>query len=155
LSSSPPWARRLAVAVAAAMGAVSLATLSLDPQVTARWGVSMSHIDFSQFARVAPLPLLAIAGCALCFRWARAEQFELRPYLAALAIFAGGFGGLALSVFPNVAPYGVTIWQAAAEDNALSFMLVGVALMLPVILGYTAYVYWIFRGKASAEDAYH
>jgi cytochrome d ubiquinol oxidase subunit II len=78
----------------------------------------------------------------------------LRPYLAAIAMFAGGFLGLALSLFPRVVPFEVTIWEAAAAEKPLTLMLWGVAILLPVILGYTAYVYWIFRGKASAHG-YH
>jgi cytochrome d ubiquinol oxidase subunit II len=149
------WAGLLTIVVALAMGAVSLATLSIDPLASERWGVSMTHIDPGRFLLVAPLPALALAGVVLCFLWARSHKAELRPYLAALLIFISGFGGLALSVFPRIVPYDVTIWQAAAADNALALMLVGVVIMLPIILGYTGYVYWIFRGKASAEEGYH
>ncbi len=149
------WAAGLAVAVAVSMGAVSLATLALDSQVTARWGVSIREIDFATFIKVAPLPLLAGLGCALCFLWARDERKELRPYLAATLIYLAGFGGLALSIFPKIVPFQVTIWDAAARDNALMLMLVGVVFLLPLILIYTGYVYWVFRGKASAHDAYH
>jgi cytochrome d ubiquinol oxidase subunit II len=75
--------------------------------------------------------------------------------LAAIGIFVTGFLGLALSTYPNIIPYDITIREAAAADNSLSLMLVGVAIMLPVILGYTAYVYWVFRGKVTADAAYH
>ncbi|MGE0410224.1 MAG: cytochrome d ubiquinol oxidase subunit II [Amphiplicatus sp.] len=147
------WTRRLVVAVAAAMAAASLATLSLDPEVTRRWGVSMSAVAWKKFLPLAPLPLLTGAAIFFCWTWARAPHLHLRPYLAAVAIFAGGYGGLAVSLFPLVVPFDVTIWEAAAAENALGLMLAGVAFLLPVILGYTAYVYWIFRGKAAAS--YH
>jgi len=148
------WASILAPAVAVAMVVVSFAMLSVDPEVEQRWGVSMSSFDPGRFLLVAPLPLAAAAGLFYCWRTARGSG-ELAPYLAAVAVFVAGFGGLAVSAFPRVVPYDVTIWEAAARDNALGLMLAGVVVLLPVILGYTAYVYWIFRGKASAEDAYH
>ena len=73
----------------------------------------------------------------------------------AVGIFVTGFLGLAISTYPNIIPYAITIREAAAANNSLALMLVGVVIMLPVILGYTAYVYWIFRGKASADATYH
>ncbi|MBB5518189.1 cytochrome d ubiquinol oxidase subunit II [Amphiplicatus metriothermophilus] len=149
------WASQLVIGVGAAMAAVSLATLSLDPLVTERWGASMTHIEPGKFIRLAPLPLLAAAAAILLWRWAQNEKYELRPFLAGLVIFACGFVGLGVSLFPYAVPFEVTIWQAAAADNALALMLAGVVVLLPVILGYTAYVYWIFRGKASPETAYH
>ena len=149
------WAQRLVIGVGAAMAAVSLATLSLDPEVTRRWGVSMTHVEWSRFLTMAPLPVLTGAAAVLCYLWATSKKYDLRPYLAAVGIFAGGFIGLVVSLFPMIVPFDVDIWQAAAADNALALMLVGVVLFLPVILGYTFYVYWIFRGKAAAADAYH
>lgn len=148
------FTRRLVIAVGVAMAAVSLATLSLDPVITERWGASMTHVEWGRFLLTAPLPLLTVLAAVLCWRWANSEKFELRPYLAAMGIFAGGFVGLGISIFPKVVPFDVTIWDAAAADNALALMLVGVVILLPVILGYTFYVYWIFRGKAS-EAGYH
>ncbi len=148
------WSRRLVIGVAVAMCAVSLATLSLDPIITARWGASMTAVDWSRFVYTAPLPLFTGAAAILCWLWSNSPKYELRPYLAAIAIFAGGFIGLGVSLFPRIVPFDVTIWQAAAADNALLLLLAGVAILLPVILGYTFYVYWIFRGKASAHG-YH
>ena len=149
------WTRRLVIAVGAAMLSVSLAALSLDPVVTERWGASMTSIDWRRFPLTAPLPLATTLAAILCWRWANSPKRELRPYLAAMGVFAGGFIGLGISIFPRIVPYEVTIWQAAAADNALALMLAGVVVLLPVILGYTFYVYWIFRGKAPAEGYAH
>jgi len=149
------WTRRLAVAVAAAMFTVSVAMLSVDPTVSEIWGVSMRAIDFDTFIKVAPLPLMAIAGVIACWWYAGPRGSDAIPLLATVAIFLAGFLGLALSTYPYVIPYDITIHDAAAADNALGLMLVGVAIMLPVILGYTAYVYWVFRGKATGDAAYH
>ena len=73
-----------------------------------------------------------------------------------LGIFALSYAGLGVSLYPYVVPRSVTIWQAASPDNSLfSFMLVGAAIMLPLIIAYTAYAYWVFRGKVKPESGYH
>ena len=149
------WSQRLAVGVALAMFVVSVAMLSVDPTVSEVWGVSMTHFDLGAFVKVAPLPLLAGVSVILCWRHAGRQGSERLPMLAAVGIFVTGFLGLALSTYPNIIPYDITIREAAAADNSLSLMLVGVAIMLPVILGYTAWVYWVFRGKVTADAAYH
>jgi cytochrome d ubiquinol oxidase subunit II len=149
------WTRRLAMGVGVAMFAVSLAMLAVDPTVSSHWGVSMTSIDWFKFVVVAPLPVLAGASIAACWWYAGQADSERVPILATVGIFLTGFLGLALSTYPNIIPYDITIRQAAAADNALALMLVGVTVMLPVILGYTAYVYWVFRGKVTADAAYH
>lgn len=147
------WARWLAMAVAIAIALVSLATLSASPAVTARWGVSMAAVDFGRLLPLLPAPLLGAAGLALVVLTAgRGPRFA--PYLGAAAAFLSGYAGLAISIAPYVVPYQVTLWQAAARDNALALLLVGVVVLLPMILSYTAYVYWVFRGKASPEHGY-
>ena len=63
--------------------------------------------------------------------------------------------GLAVSFFPDIVPYRLSFRQAAAPDNALALLLGGAAIMLPFILGYTAWVYWLFRGKIGEDAGYH
>jgi cytochrome d ubiquinol oxidase subunit II len=72
----------------------------------------------------------------------------------ALALFVLSYAGLGISLWPYVVPPSITIWQAAAVSEAQSFMLVGTILLLPVVLGYTAYSYWVFRGKVT-DAGYH
>ncbi|GJL90624.1 cytochrome d ubiquinol oxidase subunit II [Hyphococcus sp.] len=152
------WARRSLIGVALAMAAVSLATLSIDPRVTARWGVSMAHIDFSKFAAVAPIPL--IGGVLIAALWRdlnlkASPAPDWRPILLAAGVFLTGYLGLAVSLFPYNVPFAKTLWETAAHDNALGFLLVGGGVMLPVILGYTVYVYHLFWGKVKAGEGYH
>lgn len=148
------WVKQLAILAALAMGAVSLATLGVDQRVTYRWGLTMTSIDWPTFLQLAPLP---IVGGALCFLlWRGADQRNhLAPYLYAVGVFAVGYVGLAVSLWPYIVPFAMTPGEAAAADNALAFMLWGAAPMLPIILGYTAYVYWLFRAKVSDEASYH
>ena len=149
------WAKRLTLAVAVCMALVSIATLSVNPAVTARWGVSMHHIDWSKLLPLSPAPVLGGLALAWLYLSAGRETTTYAPYASAAAAFLAGYLGLAFSIAPYVAPYQLTLWDCAAKDNALALMLVGVVIMLPVILGYTAFVYWIFRGKAKAEHGYH
>jgi cytochrome bd ubiquinol oxidase subunit II len=148
------WAKRLVLLVALATGAVSLATLGVDPRVTARWGVSMTHVDWPQFVKLAPLPLAAGAVCFFLWRGVLGRA-HLTPYLLAVALFAIGYLGLAISLWPYIVPFAMVPADAAAADNALALMLMGAGPMLPIILGYTAYVYWLFRAKVPADGAYH
>jgi len=148
------WVKQLAVLTALAMGAVSLATLGVDPRVTERWGVTMTSVDWSSFVWLAPLPLLAGAICFLLWRGAD-QRRHFAPYLYAVALFLIGYIGLAISLWPYIVPFTMIPADAAAADNALMLMLVGALIMLPVVLAYTAYVYWIFRAKVSEDGAYH
>jgi cytochrome bd ubiquinol oxidase subunit II len=80
---------------------------------------------------------------------------EGRAFLAVLALFVLGFIGLGISFYPNIVPPGLTIAEAAAPDSSLKFLLVGASVLIPLILCYTAYSYWVFRGKVKPEHGYH
>jgi cytochrome d ubiquinol oxidase subunit II len=77
------------------------------------------------------------------------------PFGATIVLFLLGFAGLVISSFPYLVPPSLTIWQTAAVPASQSFMLVGTLVLLPVILAYTAYVYWLFRGKVGPGQGYH
>jgi cytochrome d ubiquinol oxidase subunit II len=98
---------------------------------------------------------LATAGLALAFNRALRAQRTVAPFLLALGVFAAAFLGLAGSLFPYLVPPSLTYRDAANPDTSLAFLLVGAAILLPLILGYTAYAYWIFRGKVQAGEGYH
>jgi cytochrome d ubiquinol oxidase subunit II len=76
-------------------------------------------------------------------------------YVCAVGFFLIGYVGLAVSLSPYIVPFSMTPAEAAAADNALALMLWGAGPLLPVILGYTAYVYWVFRAKIADDAAYH
>jgi len=154
------WARLSLAGVAVSFLAVSLATLAIDPSVGERWGFSMTHIDFAKLLPLSPAPLAGMFFCAWLWRdlsmnpgTGRAPDW--RPYLLAAGIFLSGYVGIGLSLYPYIVPFEYTLWEAAARDNALAFMLVGAAIMLPIILLYTAFVYRLFWGKVKPGDGYH
>jgi cytochrome bd ubiquinol oxidase subunit II len=144
-------ARRLALGLGigtlAAMTAVSAATPYLHYDYWRRW-FSIPNVFFT-----AQVPLLVLIASAI-FIWSLRRGSERLPFLATLALFLLNFVGLGISVFPYLVPREITIWDAAAPAQSQRFMLVGVAFILPVILAYTSWAYWVFRGK-SGTHGYH
>jgi cytochrome d ubiquinol oxidase subunit II len=100
------------------------------------------------------LPVVLIV-VAIVFFQSLAARRQALPFLMASLIFLVAYGGVAVSVYPFIVPRSVTVWQAASPDASLGFLLVGAAILLPLILGYTAYSYWVFRGKVDPRAAYH
>jgi cytochrome d ubiquinol oxidase subunit II len=136
-----------AIATLVLMAAVSLYNLALFEQYRERWLTMPSIL----FASQVPLLTAIIAGFLL--RGLRKRQ-EAAPFFLALALFLLGMAGLGVSMWPYVVPEALTIWQAAAPERSQAFMLIGVAITLPLILGYTGWAYWVFRGKVGVEG-YH
>jgi cytochrome bd ubiquinol oxidase subunit II len=144
-------ARRMAVRAAwatiALMGAVSLYNIALRPEYSERW-LAMPDILWA-----APIPLVAAALALLLLR-ALATGREATPFACSLGLFLAGMAGLGVTIFPHIVPPSITIWDAAAPARSQSFMLIGVAITMPLILAYTAWAYWVFRGKVD-QDGYH
>jgi len=80
---------------------------------------------------------------------------KLATWSGRLALFALSYAGLGISMYPYIVPQSITIWQAASPENSQIFMLFGVAVLVPLILGYTAWAYWVFRGKVRPGSGYH
>ena len=134
-------------ATLAAIVAVSLATPFLSASYFDKW------LRWPAILAVAPVPVLVALASVAFARRLRAGH-ERAPFLLTLAIFFLCFVGLGISVFPYVVPGSVTIWAAATDRSSQIFMLWGVGLVLPVILLYTAWAYWVFRGKVG-KHGYH
>ena len=77
------------------------------------------------------------------------------PFLFALAVVFLGYLGLGISLWPNVLPPSTSIWEVAGPDESLGFTIVGALVIVPVILGYTSWGYWVFRGKVTGVDGHH
>ena len=148
------WAWIAGGATAVLLAAVSLATLALRQRIAERWGFGGHGFDLAKLGPHLPIPLLGLVGLAVIAIGLRRRSHG-GPFAGALLVFLSGYAGLAASFFPYVTPYALTFRQAANADNALGFMLVGVVVILPTILGYSAYVYWLFRGKVTADAGYH
>ena len=152
------WCRRAGFVAAAVVLlmiiVVSLWVPALEAQVAERWGLNYPDVDWGRLMLWSPIPLLV----ALAF-WQLARALRgasvYGPYLWAVAIMLLGYTGLIVGIYPYVVPYSLTFEQAAAAPNAQGLLLVGAVIFLPVILGYTGYVYWVFRGKVAADSSYH
>lgn len=145
------WARRVAnyvfVFVLLAMGIVSLCMPFIDEPIADLW-FSMPNILL-----LAPIPLLTLGAFFMLWRDLHSER-EVRPFLLTIAIFLLGYIGLGVSMFPWIVPFSFTIWDAAAVSTSQSILLVGTVIFLPIILAYTAYSYYVFRGKTSDKSYY-
>ena len=138
---------RLGIATIVAMAAVSAATPFLREAYWLRW------FAWPQVLFTAQVPLLVAIVTFVLF-WSLRRGHHYTPFLMALALFGLGLAGLGVSIFPFVVPPSVSIWDAAAPDDSLKFMLPGVLVMVPIILAYTGYSYWVFRGK-TGHEGYH
>ena len=148
LARARRFAMPLGVGLIALIGAVSLATPFLHPQYLARW------FGWPSGAWTAVVPLLL--AFAIWQLWAGLKNKDhMRPFLATVALFVLSYVGLGVSFYPNLIPPALTIAKAAAPESSLRFLLVGAALLIPMILSYTAYSYWVFRGKVHPGDGYH
>jgi cytochrome d ubiquinol oxidase subunit II len=130
------------------IGVVSAWTPFLSAVYWERW-FSWPHILLA-----IPVPLLVMLMAYLLWNGLRNRR-ELIPFLAAQGLFVLSFIGLGISFYPYIVPNSVTIWEAAAPDNSLRFLLVGALVLIPMILAYTAYSYWVFRGKVTTHGGYH
>jgi len=148
------WAAIAGVAVAILLALVSLATLFVHPRVAERWGFVQGAMDLGLLGPKLAIPALGLAGLALLALGLK-RGAHLAPFLGAALVFLSGYIGLAIGFFPSIVPYDMDFRQAASADNALALMLVGVSILAPVILGYTVWVYWLFRGKVTAHAGYH
>jgi cytochrome bd ubiquinol oxidase subunit II len=138
----------LLFAMLAAIGMVSLATPFLSIHYTERW------FTWPNIVLTAPVPI-AVAGVSALLLRSLIRKDDSQPFFLSLGLFALSYAGLGISMYPYIVPQSITIWQAAAPENSQIFMLVGVAGLIPLILGYTGWAYWVFRGKVRAGTGYH
>ncbi len=117
-------------------------------------GIKMLWLSLPNFFWLLPIPITTAGLFFLVWVDLHKKEREIRPFLISMTIFLMAYIGLNLSLFPWIIPFKYTIWDAAASGPGLSLMLVGVVPLLPIILGYTAYCYYIFRGKTSHEKMY-
>jgi cytochrome d ubiquinol oxidase subunit II len=141
-------AKIILVIVLAFMAAVSLWTPSAEPRIAARW------FSLPNFYFLWPVPVVTALAAFLLWRWLENGR-EAPPFLAAIALFLLGYLGLVISNFPYLVPPSLTVWETAAAPASQIFMLLGTLLLLPIVLGYTAFIYWLFRGKVREGESYH
>jgi cytochrome bd ubiquinol oxidase subunit II len=137
----------LGVATLVAMVAVSAATPFLTFDYWRRWFAMPGVLLTAQ------VPLLVVVA-SIIFFWNLRRGGERLPFVLALGLFLLGFIGLCITMYPYAVPRAVTIWDAAAPAQSQLFMLIGAMIIVPVILIYTGWAYWVFRGKVGTHG-YH
>ncbi|MCG6659647.1 cytochrome d ubiquinol oxidase subunit II [Halomonas campisalis] len=144
------WAYRmvpgLLLGVLAVFAIISLWTPFVNPEVWARW--------FDRIELIWIFPTLAMACAVWLWRSTRQRQ-EGQPFVATLGLFIFTYLGLVASKWPVIVPPDHTIWDAASAPESQLFLLLGVLFVIPIVLTYTAWTYWVFRGKVKVGDGYH
>jgi cytochrome d ubiquinol oxidase subunit II len=135
------------VAALLVVAAVSLWMPSISPAIATRWFTWPNALFF------APVPLATVLLGWFTWR-ALGSTAEATPFLGAMALFVVSYLGIAISIYPMIVPYHYTLWEAASSPRTQAFLLVGTLFLLPVILTYSAWSYWVFRGKVRAESGY-
>jgi len=138
----------LLFAMLLAIAAVSIATPLLTIHYAQRW------FTWPNIVLTAPVPV-AVAAVTVLLLKNLAEKRDGWPFPLTLLLFLLSYAGLGISMYPYIVPQSITIWQAAAPAKSQIFMLFGVAVLIPLILGYTAWAYWVFRGKVHPGSGYH
>jgi cytochrome d ubiquinol oxidase subunit II len=147
------WARRMGriclTGVMVAIVAVSVWTPLADQGVAHRW-FSMPNVFL-----LAPVPILTAAIAYVAWRALAGWGDDTAPFLAAMGLFLMSYVGIAISLWPMIVPGHFTLWQAASSDSTQAFLLIGTLVILPIILMYTAWSYWVFRGKMRGDVGYN
>jgi cytochrome bd ubiquinol oxidase subunit II len=127
---------------------ISVWTPLAEPRIAERW---FSYPNLFWFA---PVPLLVLVSTWLLLR-SVARKAQALPFLATLALVFLGYSGLGISLWPYIIPPAISIWDASSPPQSQGFTLVGALLIIPVILGYTIWSYYVFRGKVRQGEGYH
>ena len=141
-------ARALGIVTLGLIGVVSLWTPFLNPVFASRW------FAWPGIVLTSPVPVL-VALLAIGFWRSLRNTHDHAPLLYALGVFLLCFIGLGISVYPNMVPPSISIWDAASPPESQAFLLVGASVLIPIILAYNVYAYWVFRGKVQAGAGYH
>jgi cytochrome d ubiquinol oxidase subunit II len=141
-------AKMMLLAVLAAMALVSLWTPLEVERIAARW-FTTPNIFY-----LWPVPIVTGLLALALWRWLDSDR-DTAPFLATIGLFLLGYLGLVISNFPYLVPPSLTIWQTAAAPASQIFMLIGTLFLLPIILGYIVFVYWLFWGKVREGEGYH
>lgn len=145
------WARGIAsyvlVYVGLAMAIVSISMPFIDKRIIELW------FSLPNFFYLLPIPLFTALGFVLLWKDLKSSN-EVRPFFLTIVLFFLSYLGIGISLYPWIVPFKFTIWEAASVSTSQSLLLVGVVIFLPIILIYTAYSYYVFRGKTSHERMY-
>jgi cytochrome d ubiquinol oxidase subunit II len=136
------------IAVLMAIGIVSIWAPFMSETIAARW------FAWPNILLLSPVPLATAAVAWLTWH-ALGSEAQATPFFGAIGLFVLSYVGIAISLYPMIVPHHFTLWEAASSDRTQAFLLVGTLALLPVILMYIGWSYWVFRGKVRSEMGYH
>jgi cytochrome bd ubiquinol oxidase subunit II len=146
------WARGIArwflLGLLAFFVMVSVWTPLAQARIAERW------FSFPNLVLFSPVPLLTAVLALLLWRFLKQGR-DVLPFVCAMGLFFLAYTGLIISLWPYVAPPSVTLWDAATAPMSQQFLMVGTMFLLPVILLYVFWSYWVFRGKVKHGSGYH
>ncbi|MFO7275891.1 MAG: cytochrome d ubiquinol oxidase subunit II [Pseudomonadota bacterium] len=142
------YARPLLLGLLAFIALVSLWTPLEYERIAERW------FSFPNLLYLSPVPIVTALLAYSCWRGITGP-YTSRAFYSAVGLFIVSFIGLMISVLPYLVPFSVTLWDAAGAPAAQIFILVGIVILMPFILGYTVFVYYTFRGKVRPGEGYH
>ena len=140
--------RPITFSVLVLLAIVSLWTPLTHPAIASRW-FSLPNLWF-----FLPVPILVLASTYFIVQTLKDDP-KTGPFIWSLVLMFLGYSGFAISVWPNIVPPNISIWSAAAPPQSQGFTLVGALVIIPLILGYSVWAYYVFRGKVRPGDAYH
>jgi cytochrome d ubiquinol oxidase subunit II len=147
------WARRHGrwafLGVCAAVLLVSIWTPVMEPDIAQRW------FSWPNILVLAPVPLITLAIAWGTWRAFNRTASHWGPFAGAIGLFVMSYLGIAISLWPMIVPHRFTLWEAASAPATQAFLLLGTLILLPIILMYTGWSYWVFRGKVRADIGYH
>jgi len=141
-------AKLITVALLIMIAVVSLWTPLAHPHVAERW------FSFPNLLLFWPVPILVLTATVLQIYALQKQDPRAIPFCLTLFIIFLGYTGLAISLWPNIVPPSLSIWAAAAPIQSMAFALVGTLFIIPIILVYTSWSYYVFRGRSDVEEGY-
>ncbi|WP_410012510.1 cytochrome d ubiquinol oxidase subunit II [Sodalis sp. C49] len=148
-SDMKQWAGLLTLALLAIIAIISVWTPLAQPAIAHRW-FSLPNVFF-----FLPVPVLVLLTAWALWRAIMRDDTHYSPFLLTLFLIFMGYSGLGISIWPHLIPPSITFWDAAAPPQSQGFMLVGALFIIPLILVYTFWSYYVFRGKVTHNEGYH
>ena len=146
------WARKVALYSTLFVGVFMAIVSASMPFINSR--IKVFWFSTPNIYYLSIIPLITGILFLMLFRDLWKRKYENRPFFLSIGLFLMGYIGLGISIYPWIIPFSYTLNQAAASGPGLSLMLVGIVPLLPIILGYTGYCYYVFRGKTTHEHIY-
>lgn len=145
------WARKVSkyvlIYVGIFMSIITITTPFVDERIVDLW------FSFPNILLLAPIPLISIIAFLRIY-FDLGQENEYRPFLLSILLFFLSYLGICISLYPWIVPFEMDVWQAAAASTSQTLVLIGVLVFLPIVLTYTGYVYYVFRGKSDEKAMY-